>query len=51
MTGSADAGYRTTVGDQGAEVGGGTPQDFAAFVILETRRWSDLVKRKATMVN
>jgi tripartite-type tricarboxylate transporter receptor subunit TctC len=31
--------------DLGAEVGGGTPEEFAAFIQSEIQRYADIVKR------
>jgi len=35
---------RKTLADQGAEVAGGTPEDFAAFMRAEIARWGPVVK-------
>jgi tripartite-type tricarboxylate transporter receptor subunit TctC len=34
-----------TLLDQGAEPGGGTPEEFAAFIRSETARWGEVVRR------
>ncbi|MGY4829826.1 Bug family tripartite tricarboxylate transporter substrate binding protein [Sphaerotilaceae bacterium SBD11-9] len=39
-----DAGLRKTITDQGNEVVGGTPQDFAALIKAEAPRWGKVVK-------
>ena len=39
-----DAGLRKTILEQGNEVAGGSPQDFAALVKAETPRWAKVVR-------
>jgi tripartite-type tricarboxylate transporter receptor subunit TctC len=39
-----DPDYRQIVESQGAEVVGGTPEEFTAFVKEETKRWTALIK-------
>jgi tripartite-type tricarboxylate transporter receptor subunit TctC len=39
-----DPDYRQIVESQGAEVVGGTPEEFTAFVKEETKRWTTLIK-------
>ncbi|RTZ43427.1 tripartite tricarboxylate transporter substrate binding protein [Candidimonas sp. SYP-B2681] len=41
-----DAEYARIVDAQGAEVGGGTPDDFTQFVRSENARWTKLIKEK-----
>jgi tripartite-type tricarboxylate transporter receptor subunit TctC len=41
-----DAGYRSTVDSQGAEVAGGSPADFKAFIASESVRWGNLIREK-----
>ncbi|MGE8546150.1 MAG: Bug family tripartite tricarboxylate transporter substrate binding protein [Alcaligenes sp.] len=38
-----DEGYRKIVESQGAEVVGGTPEEFAAFIQQESERWGKLI--------
>jgi len=40
----AMADIRKSLTEQGADIGGGTPADFAAFMNAERRRWGDAVK-------
>ena len=42
----ATADLRTKITGPGNEVGGGTPEEFAAFIAAENKRWSTLVKEK-----
>lgn len=35
---------RTKVTDRGKEIGGGTAQEFAAFIAAENKRWAQVVK-------
>jgi tripartite-type tricarboxylate transporter receptor subunit TctC len=37
---------REKITGPGNEVGGGTPEEFAAFIAAETKRWAALVKAK-----
>ena len=37
---------REKITGPGNEIGGGTPEEFAAFIAAENRRWSSLVKAK-----
>jgi len=39
-----DAGLRKTILDQGNEVVGGTPEEFAALIKTEAPRWGKVVK-------
>lgn len=39
-----DPDYRQIVESQGAQVVGGTPEEFTAFVKEETKRWTALIK-------
>ncbi|CAM3692935.1 hypothetical protein BOSP111201_20630 [Bordetella sputigena] len=41
-----DPGYRSVVESQGAEVAGGSPSDFTAFIASESARWSKLIEDK-----
>lgn len=41
-----DEGYRSMVESQGAEVAGGSPEDFQAFIDGESDRWAKLIKQK-----
>lgn len=41
-----DPDYKRTVESQGAEVAGGTPADFKAFIADESRRWGGLIAQK-----
>lgn len=41
-----DPGYRRVVESQGAEVAGGSPADFKAFIASESARWSKLIEDK-----
>jgi tripartite-type tricarboxylate transporter receptor subunit TctC len=36
---------RNSLTDQGADVQGGTPEDFGAFMLNESARWGTVVKR------
>ena len=36
---------RKNLGEQGADLQGGTPEDFAAFMRNETARWGEVVKQ------
>lgn len=45
-----DPQYRAVVESQGAEVAGGTPEDFRAFIALESDRWARLIREKAISV-
>jgi tripartite-type tricarboxylate transporter receptor subunit TctC len=38
--------YRSVVQAQGAEVAGGSPEDFQAFIRSESERWSKLIEQK-----
>jgi tripartite-type tricarboxylate transporter receptor subunit TctC len=38
--------YRSIVQAQGAEVAGGSPEDFQAFIRSESERWSKLIEQK-----
>ena len=40
------ADFREKVTGPGNEIGGGTPEEFAAFIAAENRRWGALVKAK-----
>jgi tripartite-type tricarboxylate transporter receptor subunit TctC len=42
----ATADMREKITGPGNEVGGGTPEEFAAFIAAETKRWAALVKAK-----
>lgn len=42
----ADPAYRQLVQDQGAEAVGGTPEEFAEFILQEGQRWDTLIKEK-----
>jgi tripartite-type tricarboxylate transporter receptor subunit TctC len=42
----ATADMREKIMGPGNEVGGGTPEEFAAFIAAETKRWAALVKAK-----
>ena len=35
---------REKIADHGNVVGGGTPEEFAAFIAVENKRWAALVK-------
>jgi tripartite-type tricarboxylate transporter receptor subunit TctC len=41
-----DPAYRATVEAQGAEVAGGSPEEFQAFLDSESDRWAKLIKQK-----
>ena len=41
-----DEGYRSIVEAQGADVAGGSPEDFQAFIQDESERWSKLIQQK-----
>ncbi|ANN66578.1 Bug family tripartite tricarboxylate transporter substrate binding protein [Bordetella bronchialis] len=41
-----DPAYRSVVESQGAEVAGGSPADFKAFIASESARWSKLIDAK-----
>ena len=45
-----DPAYRKVVTDQGAQVGGGTPAMFQAFVEAESKRWGTLIQQKGIQV-
>jgi len=42
----SDPGYRSIVEAQGAEVAGGSPEEFRAFIDGESDRWAKLIKQK-----
>jgi tripartite-type tricarboxylate transporter receptor subunit TctC len=41
-----DEGYRSMVQAQGAEVAGGSPEEFQAFIESESNRWAKLIQQK-----
>ena len=41
-----DEGYRSIVEAQGADIAGGSPEDFQAFIQDESERWSKLIQQK-----
>jgi tripartite-type tricarboxylate transporter receptor subunit TctC len=42
----AEPSLKDTIISQGNEVGGGTPQEFGAFIAAESARWGKLIKEK-----
>ncbi len=46
-----DPEYKAIVESQGAEVAGGSPEDFRAFIASESDRWARLIKEKNISVN
>lgn len=46
-----DSNYRSVVESQGAEVAGGTPQEFKQFIDAESQKWSQLIKDRGIQLN
>lgn len=46
-----DPDYKSIVEAQGAEVAGGSPEDFRTFITSESERWARLIKEKNISVN
>jgi tripartite-type tricarboxylate transporter receptor subunit TctC len=42
----AEPSLKDTIISQGNEVGGGTPQEFGAFIAAESARWGKLIREK-----
>ncbi|MDH5858631.1 Bug family tripartite tricarboxylate transporter substrate binding protein [Lampropedia aestuarii] len=46
-----DPSYQSLVESQGAEVGGGTPEDFRQFISAETDKWGALIRERNISLN
>ncbi len=46
-----DPAYRSVVVSQGAEVAGGSPEEFRSFIQAETQKWSKLIQERGITLN
>lgn len=46
-----DGDVRRSLADQGGQIGGGTPEQLAAFMVSENRKWGELVKLANVTMN
>jgi tripartite-type tricarboxylate transporter receptor subunit TctC len=46
----ADSAYRKQMSDLGAQVAGGSPEDFRTYLIAERKKWTDVIRRQGITI-